>query len=168
MPSAPKIPSSGPRIPEPSGENTSCSPVSTSIAVTWEKNTWVTYNRPSGPTVIPLAPPSRLGGTTVSNVQPWATVGVRSVYADQRSVLITSSSAPVAAADEPGATTRASGLQVEDGVGEPGQLGRPVGWRGDRADDELGEAGVDPPSDQRTQRVDAGGGHVRRVAAAHR
>ena len=70
VPSAPKNPSSGPVIPAPSAENTSWMPVSMSIAVTCETNTCVTYNRPSGPNVMPLAPPSRLGAVTLSNRQP--------------------------------------------------------------------------------------------------
>ena len=75
VPSAPKMASSGPTMPLPSGENTSWAPVSMSMAVTCEANTCVTYSRPSGPNVMPLAPPSRLGGVTVSRLQPDATCG---------------------------------------------------------------------------------------------
>ena len=72
-------------MPPPSGENTACSPVSTSIAVTCEPKTWVTYSRPSGPSVIPLEPARRLGGVTTSNRHPAATSGTTCEYVDQRS-----------------------------------------------------------------------------------
>ena len=74
-------------MPLPSGENTSWAPVSTSMAVTCEPNTCVTYSRPSGPKVMPLAPPSRLGGVTVSRFQPDATSGVAAEYICHRSLM---------------------------------------------------------------------------------
>src|SRR6202034_445977 len=59
-----------------------------------------------------------------------------------------------------------SGLQVEDGVGEPCRLLRPRGDWGERTDDELGETDVDvalnevaqagPPDRHEGERVDPG------------
>ena len=76
-------------MPPPSGEKTSWAPVSMSMAVTCDPNTWVTYRRPSGPRVMPLLPPSRLGGVTVSRLQPDATSRVAAEYICHRSLMRT-------------------------------------------------------------------------------
>ena len=55
--------------------------------------------------------------------------------------------------------------RCDDGVGEPPQLGGPVGGRRGRADDELGEPGVDPASDEVGQGVEA---RVRRCRGCRR
>src|SRR5690242_18166360 len=79
--------SSGPTIPPPSGEYTWWAPDAMSMAVTCEPNTWVTYSRPSGPNVMPLAPPSRLDATTCSMDQPPATLAGAFVYICHRSLM---------------------------------------------------------------------------------